>query len=513
MTEGGTKPKNRRWKPILGAIAILLMIFMGRPILHVARHIATDKDQLLPPAEGHTDDASRLNETQVREFWPVPSDTKEAEAQIAALLTRARTNRWKVSIAGARHSMGGHTFYPGGVVINMLPFKRLELDVERRILKAQAGALWEDIIDFLDPHGLSVAVMQSNNSFSVGGSISVNCHGWQYGRGPIASTVESFRLMKADGSIVRCNRQENPELFSLVLGGYGLFGVILDVELRVVPNQRYRLEQHVVSTADALSVFDSEVKERPNVQMVYARMNVAKKKFLAEAVLNAFFVEDGEIPGLSEPGLVKIRRAVFRGSIGDDYGKRFRWSAETKLQPWLRSDVFSRNGLLNESVEVFQNRSATTTDILHEYFVPRRRLASFVDDLRTIIPQHTPDLLNVTVRAVNTDKDTYLRYAREPVIALVMLFVQQRDQDGEQGMQALSRKLIESVIRHDGAYYLPYRLHATSDQFHRAYPMASDFFAKKREYDPEELFQNRFYLKYSGATPPTNTAPSNPSSR
>ena len=47
-----------------------------------------------------------------------------------------------------------------------------------------------------------------------------------------------------------------------------------------------------------------------------------------------------------------------------------------------------------------------------------------------------------------------------------------------------------------GCYYLPYRLHATPEQFHRAYPQARAFFERKRAYDPGELFQNRFYLRY-----------------
>ena len=59
-------------------------------------------------------------------------------------------------------------------------------------------------------------------------------------------------MMLADGGIARCDRQENAELFSLVLGGYGLFGVVLDVELRVVPNERYRLEQIIVPATEAL---------------------------------------------------------------------------------------------------------------------------------------------------------------------------------------------------------------------------------------------------------------------
>jgi FAD/FMN-containing dehydrogenase len=93
------------------------------------------------------------------------------------------------------------------------------LDEENNILNVQAGALWEDVIDYLDPRDLSVAVMQASNSFSVGGSLSVNCYGWPYRKPPIASAVESFRLLKADGTIVRCSREDNAELFSLVLGG------------------------------------------------------------------------------------------------------------------------------------------------------------------------------------------------------------------------------------------------------------------------------------------------------
>src|SRR5207245_10358085 len=127
-----------------------------------------------------------------------------------------------------RHSMGGQTIAPDGISINMLPFKAMSLDAAGEILHVQAGAKWADVIPYLDKHGRSIEVMQSDNSFTVGGSLSVNCHGWQYGRPPIASTVESFRLMKADGSVVRCSRSENEEVFSLALGGYGLLGVVFD---------------------------------------------------------------------------------------------------------------------------------------------------------------------------------------------------------------------------------------------------------------------------------------------
>ncbi|MEX2120101.1 MAG: FAD-binding oxidoreductase [Pirellulales bacterium] len=481
---------------VLG-LGLALAVVLSRPVVHLIYSALDDASELTDLSPGYVDDASRLNATQVAEVWQVPVDADDPEGQIAQLLARAKAEGRRVSIAGARHSMGGHTIYPGGISINMLPWNGMELDENRNILKVQAGAVWKDVIAYLDQRGRSVEVMQSNNSFSVGGSISVNCHGWQYDRAPIASTVESFRLMLADGTIVGCSRTENPDLFSLALGGYGLFGIILDVELRVTSNERYRLEQHVLAADEALAAFDAKIKDRPGLQMVYARMNIARDMFLQQVIVNAFFRDPvGEIPSLAEPGMSRLRRAVFRGSASSEYGKELRWSTETKVQPLLAGTAFSRNQLLNEGVEVFENRSADSTDILHEYFVPRRRVAEFVEALRRIIPRHDTALLNVTVRYVDEDTDTFLRYADQPMIAFVMLFVQEKTTGGEARMQALTRELINAAADHEGRYYLPYRLHATTEQFRRAYPQSREFFNMKRKYDPDELFQNQFYIHY-----------------
>jgi len=215
-------------------------------------------------------------------------------------------------------------------------------------------------------------------------------------------------------------------------------------------------------------------------------------------MIGAFHRDDGgPIPSLEDAGAVKLRRSIFRGSADSEYGKQFRWSAETKLQPLLSNKIFSRNQLMNESVEVFENRSAKSTDILHEYFVPRHRVVGFVDSLRRLIPQHGGNLLNVTVRDVGADNDTFLRYADQSMLAFVMLFVQEKTDEGERQMQEMTRALIDAALQHEGRYYLPYRLHATREQFHTAYPQAREFFRKKRQWDPDELFQNQFYTRYA----------------
>lgn len=487
-----------RFLAIIGSMLILAAVLLARPAFHLLETLSKDIPIPAQAPAGTIDDASRLNQTEIAEVWNVPVNSDNFEGQLADLLLRARADGLRVSIAGARHSMGGHTFYPGGIVVNMLRWNRMELDTSENILHVQAGALWKDVIEYLDPLGRSVWVMQSNNSFSVGGSISVNCHGWQYDRPPIASTVESFRLMKASGEIVRCSRDENRELFALALGGYGLFGIILDVDLRVVLNARYQLEQHVVSVDQALAAFDSMVSGQAEVAMVYARMSIVPDRLLDEVILNVFSPDTGGvIPHLTGRGAETLRRAVFRGSAVSEYGKQLRWNLETRIQPLLFGKIFSRNQLLNEGVEVLENRTSHSTDVLHEYFVPRPRAVEFVDSMRAILAVHQANLLNVTVRSVNRDTDTFLRYADQAMIAFVMLFVQETTDEGERAMMALTEDLIDAAIQHDGSYYLTYRLHATVEQFDRAYPQGSDFFMKKREYDPGELFQNHFYLKYA----------------
>jgi len=173
-----------------------------------------------------------------------------------------------------------------------------------------------------------------------------------------------------------------------------------------------------------------------------------------------------------------------------------RWSAETNIQPELTGKVFSRNQLMNDNAEWYLDRSEQTTDILHEYFVDREHAGEFLAAARKIIRRYNEDLLNVTVRDVKADSDTFLNYARGDALAFVMFFSQPRTVKGDEEMQAMTVELVDAVLRAGGRYYLPYRLHATPAQFFRAYPQADEFFNLKRRYDPQELFQNQFYRKY-----------------
>jgi hypothetical protein len=175
---------------------LVLIAFISVPTLHIFRTKWGEVDRQIATPDGYVDDASQLNLTKVDTIINVPNDKSQIENQIRSILKYAKENNLKISIAGAKHSMGGHTIYPNGIVLNMLPYNHMELDTNRNILTIGAGALWEDALKYLDKYDKSVMIMQAFSSFSIGGSISVNGHGWQKDLPPISASVVSFTLMK-----------------------------------------------------------------------------------------------------------------------------------------------------------------------------------------------------------------------------------------------------------------------------------------------------------------------------
>src|SRR5205823_5845029 len=118
---------------------------------------------------------------------------------------------------------------------------------------------------------------------------------------------------------------------SLALGGYGLFGVILDVALRVVPNDFYAAEAHRVKPADYNRVYHEQTKRRDDVRMAYGRISVAPASFLEDGIVTVLKHRPAPRAVTDtlkdfQPSLLK--RLVFRGGIGSDYGKNLRWWLE-----------------------------------------------------------------------------------------------------------------------------------------------------------------------------------------
>jgi FAD/FMN-containing dehydrogenase len=447
------------------------------------------------------DDASRLDAVPVARHWrPSPATGEAWVDALRAELKAAATDGRPVSVGAARHSMGGQALVRDGVAMTFdvkgAAASWIQIDPGARAYRVAGGARWRQVIAALDPRQFSPAVMQSNHDFGVAATLSVNAHGWPVPYGPFGTTVRSFRLMLASGDLITCSPTESPELFGLAIGGYGLFGVIVDLDLAMVENTLLRPTHELMPAAQVGPRMVASVGE-PTVRMAYGRLAVDARRFLREAMLITYRPVAGTPPPVSSGGVVvSLSREVFRAQIGSDRAKRLRWYAETVAAPKASSGIASRNRLLNEPVANLAGSDRSRTDILHEYFLPAEGLEPFLVAGRAAIASSRQDLLNVTLRYVQADPIATLAYARGPRVAAVMLFSQRLTRADDADMAALTERLVDAAIDAGGSFYLPYRLHWRRDQLWRAYPRVEEFVAHKRQYDPGLLFRNQMWARY-----------------
>jgi FAD/FMN-containing dehydrogenase len=458
------------------------------------RGIAAPAPDPSPPV---LNDASRLNPVPIfRNVVNRAGIDDEIVERLRTLLKDAGTANRPVCVHGARHSQGGQSLARDGFAVSLASLGCVP-DRERRTYRVRAGTRWHDVIRTLDPLGFSPAVMQSNSDFSIGGTLSVNAHGWPTPFGPFGVTVRSFRLLLADGTLLTCSRTDNAELFGLVIGGYGLFGIVVDAEIEMADNVLLAPRFETVPAARIAERFVAVATE-PSVRMAFGRLSVAREGFLGAGLIGSFrpvAPQPDPVPSAQRSGAYSfLSRQLFRAQIGSERAKKARWYAETVLLPKAARPL-TRNAILSYPVAVLAERGARRTDILHEYFLPAERFADFLAACRQVIsPAH--ELLNVTLRYLAADTVSVLSFAPAPRVAAVMLFSQPATTAADEAAREMTERLIDAVLKLGGSFYLPYRLHARADQIKTAYPRIEEFIAKKRHYDPQLRFRNLMWDRY-----------------
>ena len=527
----GTVGERRRrpvWRRLL-RVALIVAVLSIYPVRKAFEYAAepvvakdcppTDPEPASPPAApadastirwlqrgGTINDASCLNRTPVHGIV----DVREV-ADVEAALALARRQGLRVSTAGVRHSMGGHAFARNALVLDMRRFNRMTLDESARSVRVQSGASWHDIQKAIHPRW-AVKAMQSTDIFTVGGSISVNAHGMDHRAGSVGRTVRSMRVMLPDGSVRTVSRTQDTRLFNLVVGGYGLFGVILDADLDIVPNAVYRSSREILDYRELVPALALRILPDQRHGLMYAHLSTAPQSLLRETIVYTYSEEHSPaalIPPLGEVSQVKLRRLIFNLSKHGGLPMRLKWFAEKRIEPLLESCTVSRNQALGEgeaclvsrndpmhdSVPYLQNRLADETDILHEYFVPRDQFVPFIDGLRDIVRSSPVPLLNASVRVVHKE-DNVLTYApSDDMLAVVLYLNQSTDRAGREQMTAFTKQVIDVCLRANGRFFLPYQVAYSREQLERSYPQIREFLAARAEFDPGRILTSTFVEK------------------
>ncbi|MBI3797032.1 MAG: FAD-binding oxidoreductase, partial [Deltaproteobacteria bacterium] len=137
-----------------------------------------------------------------------------------------------------------------------------------------------------------------------------------------------------------------------------------------------------------------------------------------------------------------------------------------------------------------------STYVLQEYFVPVARFDEFVPEMAEIFNRYHVNVINVSIRHAKQDPGSLLAWAKEESFAFVVYYKQGVRDYEKTEVGIWTRELIDAALSVGGSYYLPYQIHATDEQFHQAYPRAEEFFALKRNVDPEYRLRNKLWDRY-----------------
>jgi FAD/FMN-containing dehydrogenase len=449
------------------------------------------------------DTHSALNRTAVN---------RVVEAQrvddVVAAVTHARTHGEALAIAGARHAMGGQQFLAGGTLLDMRQLKYLRwFDRARGLIEVEAGMTWPDLIrSYLALQRgaeVSFGIRQKQTGadrLTLGGAVSANIHGRGLESQPFVADIEGLEVVTPAGNVVRCSRTENAELFRHAVGGYGLIGVVTAVTLRLVP--RVKVERCVATLEidGLIEAFD----ERIAAGHLYGDFQFATAPespgFLRTGILSSYRpVDPARATKDAQRRLSQTDWNQLLNLAHRDKRAAFKQFTEFYLSThgqlyW--SDTHQLNLYLEDYHGALDHRLGAAvrgSEMITELYVPRERLAAFMDDVRRDFRLNGVDFIYGTIRLIEAERETALPWARERWACVIFnLHVDHRPLDVAHAALHF-RRLIDHALRHGGSYFLTYHRFADAVQVEAAHPQIRTFLAAKRAMDPRGIFQSDWY--------------------
>lgn len=442
---------------------------------------------------------SRLNATRVHTLLH-PTSTEE----VVDAVRRAGAEGRPVSVCGGRHAMGGQQFGTDAVQLDLSRLTAVRgFDPEQRLLTVGAGIQWPALVDELErlsgdlPTPLTFRQKQTGaDRLSLGGALAANVHGRGLRFRPFIDDVESFLLVDASGEARRCSRSEDAELFRLAIGGYGLFGVITEVTLRLVPRQHLRRVVEVVDLGEIERSFEERLQGDYTYGDFQFMTDPEAPGFLDRGVLAAYVPVPDEVPLTADPlELTASRWQTLLALAHSDKARAFELYSEhyrgTHGQVY-RSDLHQLGVYVDGYHDALEGPPAS--EMITEVYVPRSELTSFMRACREDFREHAVECIYGTIRLIEPDEESFLPWAQGLRACIIVNLHVEHDAAGIDKAAADFRRIIDRALERDGSFYLTYHRWATREQLLAAHPRLPAFLERKHEHDPEDRFSSEWYL-------------------
>lgn len=459
---------------------------------------------------------SQLNATRVGSV--IAPDTLAALRQAIRAVAQAGGS---LSIAGGRHAMGGQQFLAGEILLDMRRLNRvLSLDAQRGLLRVQAGITWAELIPALRalqdkqdahdaPHRWSVIQKQTGaDNLSIGGALASNGHGRGLTYRPIVQDVESFDLIDAHGELRRCSRSENPDLFGLAIGGYGLFGVIYAATLRLMPAHHLRRVVEIADIDNLPTLFRQRIADGFTYGDFQYMTDESSPGFLREGVMSCYIPLPAGARPPAEPPRYLLSERDWRDLLYLSHADKPRAYREyaafytASNGQIYDSDAFQLSLYIDGYHAELDRRlygGAKGSETITELYVPLDSLPDFMAAAARELRARRANVIYGTIRLIEPDTETFLNWARRAYACIVFnLHIDHAPDAIARAADAL-RCLIDLAAERNGSYFLTYNRFATPAQLTRCYPQFPAFLARKRHHDPACTFTSDWHQAYAAA--------------
>ncbi|OGY62752.1 MAG: hypothetical protein A3G58_02385 [Candidatus Colwellbacteria bacterium RIFCSPLOWO2_12_FULL_46_17] len=449
---------------------------------------------------------SQLNPTEVKEIFSARS-----VEQIQELVKKPRDIDESLCIAGGRHSMGGQQFIENGILIDMSKMDKVtNFDSEQGLIEIEAGIQWPKLVEYYlnlqkgNNKQWGIAQKQTGaDRFSIGGTISSNSHGRGLAMKPIVDNIETLTIINNQGELVRCSRNENSDLFKLVIGGYGLFGIIVSATLRLVPRRKIQRTVEVIGIETLIDLFKKRISEGFLYGDFQFSIDEKNDDFMHKGVLSTYKPIDSDI------AMAKNKKKLSKRDWNNllllahtDKTRAFEiysnYYLSTSGQMYW-SDTHQLSSYIDNYHSFIDKKSKAkkkSNEIITEIYIPRSFLLPFINKARDYFRENKINLIYGTIRLIEEDTESFLPWARGSWVCIVFNLHTEHTKEGIENSTKAFRHLIDLSIEFDGSYSLTYHKFATKRQVEACYPKFKEFLVLKRQYDPKEIFQSDWYKHY-----------------